>query len=665
MGDVQGMLKLLRPWLVGMLACAVILHVLSARAADRRTLNAEQQAFLAAERALKQGQRIRFHRMLADLRDYPLYPYLRYAELSRYISRTPVKTVRAFLHEYSGTPLAWSLQRNWLENLARRHRWQALVDNYQPDIGIAIQCRYYYALLKLGQATLAFEGARSLWLAGESRPRACDPLFVAWRKAGLLTPALVWRRIELAMERNRPGLALYLARFLPMREQKWVRIWRRVYRHPAEILRIRQLQRDTVRARQISLHGLLRLAANNADTALRVWNTLQERHAFTEKEMLRAESAIGLSLAMQAHPLALTWLAKPRLMNHTNHRLRAWRIRTAMRLGAWATAAAWIETLPARERNADVWRYWLARALDMTGEKARARRIYSALSQTRGYYGFLAADHIDAPYHLVSHPVALTPADRQRLQAMPAIQRARELFHLGRMVQARREWAYAAGMMNTDQLELAAKLAQEWGWHDRGIATAALARAWDDLELRFPIAYRQVVFDNAARNGLELSWVYAVIRQESAFTRDARSPAGALGLMQLMPATARQLAPRIGLRTRLRYHLLSPETNIRLGTAYLRQMLDQMKANRVLATAAYNAGPNRVQRWLPYEGAMPADLWVETVPFSETRRYLQRVLAYTVIYEQRLGFIPSLRAHMQPVGTPAQIATRPGRREPG
>jgi len=664
MGDVPGMLETFRPWLAGALIWVVGLPAASALATERQTLSIQQRTFLAAEHALKRGQRTHFHHLLADLRDYPLYPYLRYAELSRYISHTPAVDMQAFLREYAGTPLAWSLRRNWLENLARRHRWQAFVDHYQPDISTAMQCRYYYARLKLGQTAEAFEGARYLWLVGKSRPRACDPLFAAWRKAGLLTPALVWRRIELAMENNRLSLALYLARFLPMHEQKWVRIWRRVYRHPADILHIRQLQHDTIRTRQIVLHGLLRMAAGDADAAMRTWNTLQERHAFTESQVLKAESGIGLNLAIQAHPLALTWLAKPRLMNHTDHRLRAWRIRVAMRLGAWATAVAWIETLPARERHADVWQYWLARGLEMTGEKTRARRIYTALSQTRGYYGFLAADHISAPYRFANHPITLTPADRQSLQAVPAIQRARELFRLGRIAQARREWAYAASTMHANQLELAAKLAQEWGWHDRGIATAALARAWDDLELRFPIAYRQAVFDNAAKNGLDLSWVYAVIRQESAFTRDARSPAGALGLMQLMPATARRLAPHIGLRAQLRRKLLSPKTNIRLGTAYLRLMLDRMKANRVLATAAYNAGPNRVQRWLPYEGAMPADLWVETIPFNETRRYLQRVLAYTVIYEQRLGFMPSLRAHMQPVGTPAQVATRPGGREP-
>jgi len=655
------LLRLSHACLVGIAFCSLAFFAAPAVAVERHALTVQQRTFLAAEHALKHGRRALFRRLSARLRGYPLYPYLRYAELSRYISRTSAESMQAFFREYADTPLAGKLRRNWLENLARRHRWQAFVEHYRPDTGTAMQCRHAFAQLRLGHAAEAFREARRLWLSATSRPRACDPLFAAWRKAGQLTSELVWRRIELAMGHNRSSLALYLARFLPMHEQAWVRIWRRVYRHPEGILRIRQLQHDSVRARQIVLYGLLRMAARDADAALRAWNILQERHAFSDSQVLKAEYGLGLSLAMQAHPLALTWLAKPRLMNHTDRRLRAWRIRAAMRLGAWATAAAWMETLPDEERNTETWQYWLARALEIAGEKVRARQMYANLSRSRSYYGFLAADRLGVPYHFAHRPVVLSPADRQRLLALPAIQRARELFLLVRMVQARREWASAVRTMDASLLELAAKLAQEWGWHDRGIVTAALAKAWDDLELRFPLPYRRLVFDNAVRNGLKLAWIYAIIRQESSFMRDLRSPAGALGLMQLMPATARRLTGYAGMPGAFRRWLLSPETNIRLGTAYLRQVLRQMRSHPVLATAAYNAGPYRVRQWLPYEGVMPADLWVETVPFRETRRYLQRVLSYAVIYEQRLGTRPSLRARMKPVGTPAQMATRSGR----
>jgi len=642
----------------------VAIQAAPVQATGKTALSAEQKDFLAAEHALRQGQHTLFLRLKSSLRNYPLYPYLRYAELLRYISRTPARDIRSFMQKHAGTSLAQRLQRQWLDNLARRRRWREFVENYQPLGSTALQCRLHVAQLKLGQSGKAFHGAQQMWLSGESRPRACDPLFVAWRKAGQLTPVLAWQRIELAMGKNKARLALYLRRFLPKAEQKWARLWYHIHNRPSRILKDRSLRKDSPRIRQFVLHGLKRMAKRDADAALRAWNTLQERYAFNDEQIIAAEYNIGLNLARQAHPLALSWLAKPRLMNHTDRRLRAWRIRAAMRLGAWETAAAWIESLPESEKKDDMWRYWLARALETTGEKERARNIYSDLGRARNYYGFLAADKLGAPYHFADHPVEITATARQQLEAVPAIIRARELFQLGRIVDARREWAYAAGAMGAQQLEQAAKLAQEWGWYSRSIATAALARSWDDLGLRFPAAYRQTVFNNAAKNSLDLSWVYAVIRQESAFTEDARSPVGALGLMQVMPRTARLLARHSRGRRHIRRLLLSPEPNIRFGTAYLRILLDRMKGHAVLATAAYNAGPGRVREWLPYEKAMPADLWVETIPFNETRLYLQRVLFYTVIYEQRLGFSPSMRARMQPVGSPARLAVRQGLREP-
>lgn len=656
----------LRILFTGILSCVVLtIHAAPAQAIDRNVLSTQQKTFLAAEHALKQGKRMLFQRLKAKLHDYPLYPYLRYAELRRYISRMPAKDMKAFIQEYAGSPLAQRLQRNWLDNLARHHQWQAFVENYQPVGSTTLQCRLHFAQLKLGQTGKAFQGAQKMWLSGNSRPKACDPLFAAWHKAGQMTPALVWRRIELAMGRNQAKLALYLSRFLPMAEQKWARLWYHIHYRPSGLLKNRALKKDTPRTRQIVLHGLRRMAMRDADSALRAWNTLQESYAFNNAQLIKAEYSIGLNLAIQAHPLALIWITSSRLENHTDHKLRAWSIRAAMRLGAWETAIAWIETLPEDEKKAEVWRYWYARALEMSGETKMARDIYSGLSRSRSYYGFLAADQLGSAYHFSDHPIDITPVAGQQLRAIPAIRRARELFQMGRLVAARREWISAAGYMNAQQLERAAKLAQEWGWYDRGIATAALARSWDDLELRFPVAYRQTILNNATKNDLELSWVYAVIRQESAFTKDARSPAGALGLMQLMPNTARQLARHSKARRHIQRLLLAPEANIRFGTAYLRMMLDRMEEHPVLATAAYNAGPRRVKGWLPDNKAMPADLWIETIPFSETRLYLKSVLAYTVIYEQRLGLSPSLQARMQPVGTPAQLAVRQDMRKPG
>ncbi|TFH46824.1 MAG: lytic murein transglycosylase, partial [Lysobacterales bacterium] len=219
----------------------------------------------------------------------------------------------------------------------------------------------------------------------------------------------------------------------------------------------------------------------------------------------------------------------------------------------------------------------------------------------------------------------------------PGAMRARELFSLGRTVDARREWRMFIQNMTDEALVRAAKLAQDWGWHGRAIMTVALTSQLDDLEMRFPLAYHDRVLQQAKANGLNPAWVYAVVRQESAFIADARSPAGALGLMQIMPGTGRMIGRSLDRPLKNRQQLFDADISLEFGSAYLRILLDQLDEHPVLAAAAYNAGPHRVERWLPADETMSVDLWIENIPFRETREYLRRVIAYTAIYEQRLG----------------------------
>jgi soluble lytic murein transglycosylase len=215
-----------------------------------------------------------------------------------------------------------------------------------------------------------------------------------------------------------------------------------------------------------------------------------------------------------------------------------------------------------------------------------------------------------------------------------------ELYALGRIIDARREWFHMVKRLDDEELRATARILADWGWIDRAIFTAARARYWDDLELRFPLRHRTLVDRYADERQLDPAWVYGVLRQESAFTADVRSSAGAVGLMQLMPATARRVAREYKMAAPSDKALIDPETNISLGTGYLRMMLDDLSSNRILATAAYNAGPHRVKRWLPPD-TMDADIWIELIPFRETRLYVQRVMAYAAIYERRLGETPT------------------------
>jgi soluble lytic murein transglycosylase len=316
----------------------------------------------------------------------------------------------------------------------------------------------------------------------------------------------------------------------------------------------------------------------------------------------------------------------------------------------WPQVVSWIAALPQDERQDESWTYWLARALQGTGDTQAADALYRKTAHERTYYGFLAADRIGSEYHLDHIETPVSAALINEIAGLDAVKRVKELFALGRWGQAHSEWRAATAGMDNTRLQAAAKLAEQEGWHDRAIFTLAQTGYWDDLVLRFPLQHATLVEENAKRHGIDIAWVFAVMRQESAFMSNARSHAGAMGLMQLMPATARSVAKTmLNRKPPRRGELLEPDINIALGSAYLKQMKGELGDSAVLATAAYNAGPHRVTRWLP-ERTLPADIWIELVPFDETRGYLRRVLAYTVIYEKRMGKTPTrLNERLHPV----------------
>jgi len=299
----------------------------------------------------------------------------------------------------------------------------------------------------------------------------------------------------------------------------------------------------------------------------------------------------------------------------------------------------WTQGLSEQSKNDHAWRYWQARALAATGKQQQADAIYLALSQYRDYYGFLAAEQINKPYHISSQKLSVPEQTLQQIQQQAVWQRAKELFYLARTAEANREWELATENLKQAELLIVAEMLHRWGWHNRAIATLGLAEAWDYLTLRFPLPYRHLVTNFASHYNLDPAWIYAVIRQESLFQSDARSGAGAQGLMQIMPATARKIARELGAHNHSTAVLSRPEHSIRYGSYYLQQNLNKLQNNLTLATAAYNAGPGRIKEWLPGKDkdSLPADIWVELIPFAETRKYVKRVLEYSAVYEKLLG----------------------------
>ena len=623
-------------------------------AGDSGDLSNAREQFLAARQALVQDDFENFARLQASLQDYPLYPYLVFWQMERSLDSRTTASILSFVDEYKDTPLAWRMRVAWLRHLAANGRWEEYLSFYRSSRNTELRCHFHTAQMETGQEDAAWEGAARLWQVGYSQHSACDALFSAWEAAGKLSTDLRRERIELAMEQGNANLARYLTRGLPEAERDVFTRWLAIHRQPLQLLEDGLRDVSEPYRMRIALHGLMQLATTQADTADDWWPRLISRFAFDEVQRHGAAHAVALQLALNGDVRALEWYAV--LPSESfNQSSRAWVVRTALRNKRWLAVKTWIEEMPATERHSDMWSYWLARAHQATGGEEEADRLFRQLSTSRSYYGFLAADTFDGEYNFnhVALPVSQDVVTALLTQA--PIVRAGELYHLGLYDEAREEWRRALAGMNRQERLAAGSLAAEWQWHDRALLTLAGVGYFDDLAIRFPLAYSEMITTEAERQELDPAWIYAVARQESAMDPHARSPVGAMGLMQLMPSTGMAIARQLAVELVDRQLLLQPEINIRFGSHYLRQMLERFE-HPVLATAAYNAGPHRVERWYPQQPVMDADIWIDTMPFYETREYVRRVMAYSVFYDQRLERpVQRLSERMKPVSKPDSL----------
>ncbi len=629
-----------------------VLLLLAVPASAASSVDQQRELFLQAERALQEREFARYNDLLPRLRDYSLYPYLIYKDLRQRIAVVEGDAFSRFFRDYGHTPLAPMLRSALLRHLAGKKRWKDFLTHYVPEGDISLACYHRTALLETGQKRRALEDIDTLWLSGYKRPSSCEPVFQAARKAGKIDKKLIRQRAYLALERGQISLANHLAQSLSRAGKNRVRQLAKLHLHPGRVTKIRGLGDEQDATRRILIKAVKRLAKRDFEEATASWSTLQRRFSFTPAEKAEVMSGFGLRLAWRHDAEGLKWLSKVR-PQHSSRAVREWGVRLALRQGDWGVALEWLDRLSEEEKAGQEWRYWRARALEALGEQEQAISIYRQLAKNRSYHGFLAADQLEQPYQFEQRPLVFSEQELQSIASVPAIQRAGELYRLGRIAPARREWRHALQHLQGDDLLKAAKLADAWGWHDRVIITLGRSDHLDDLDMRFPLLYREQIFREAGNRGIDPAWVYGLIRQESAFMADVRSHAGALGLMQLMPATAREVAREIKSPVRIPGDVLKPDTNIRLGITYLSGRYQQFNRNPVLATAAYNAGPHRVNRWLPERNPLAADRWIETIPFNETRKYVKRVLAYTAIYEQRLGKEPARLHSRMPLVTAA------------
>lgn len=601
-------------------------------------LAAQRQSYLDAERALAAGDRTRMRTLSPQLRDYPLYPYLRARELGQNLATASSAEIRQFLSQWADVPAAARLRGAWLRALAEQSRWDDVIADYRPGPDPELDCLYRTALLNRDRPDVALNNFQALWLREQPLPAACDRPVQAWASQSGLTPALAWQRFAALMGARNPAAARPVQTWLEPADQAWARLWLQVDQNPALILQAPDLQMaGSDRGAGIVTWGLARWIERNSAEAAPAFDEIRRRGLIADEQLLPLERRLAVLLAARRHPDALRRLDALG-SSREDDSIREWRARLGLAQGDWPLVLRSIEHMPAAQAAQAGWRYWRARALESSGQNGTAERLYRELAGERDYYGLLAARRIGTPPTWTQRPLPRPPVATLRgLAARPAVQRARELFLLGRPGEARSEWEPVLRNADTATWRAAALLAADWNWYGQAIIWLARAGDWDDLVLRFPTPWRSE-FENAAQDTqLPPAWLYAVARVESTLLPEARSGAGALGLMQLLPDTARGVASSIGYRLGDNSQLFDPAVNIRLGSVYLRQLLDRFGGNPVLATAAYNAGLRRVGEWLPAGTELAADVWIDTIPYSETRAYVRRVWEYMAIYESRLG----------------------------
>lgn len=623
---------------------------------DENRLQAQREAFRQAFAHAERGEEARVAEHLDILADYILLPDLEAALIRADLRNASDYRVETFIATQKELGIADEIRARWLNELARRGRWKKYLEIYVVDGSTTRRCHAFTARIATGKTRGIADEILPLWLVGKSQPDACDLPFRYLAEAGYLTESRKRKRLAMALEAREFSLARFLAGDLDWQDRDWVARWQRMRSNATTELAKPERFKNNSAERALILYGFARLARQDPLYTADAWLDYRTRFDFAPAERNEISRAVALWAARKHLPEAAALLAAVPA-SARNLEVRQWQVRTALLNQDWPAIFAYINEMPGAEREREVWRYWRARSMQEQGQHDAASAIFRSLARERDYYGFLAADQIGAPYAFEHRPIQPDAALLAELAERGELLRARELYVAGLHGRARREWNAAIASLPGPATAQAAILAHQWGWPSRAIATASSGDMLNDLEIRFPTPYRELFAEKADAANISFSWAYGVSRSESLFMPDVSSGAGALGLMQLMPATGRQVARRARIPYRNKFSLLDPETNITLGTRYLGRMYERFGGNQVLATAAYNAGPHRVDRWLPENGEVIADIWVDTIPFTETRRYVRRVLSSQVIFTWRLtGSEQRLAELMPPVITAEQLA---------
>lgn len=536
----------------------------------------------------------------------------------------------------SETPLAKKLREKWLYQLAKEKNWTLYVQHYRASEDVSLQCYAQLAKYDQGKTQEALNAAKSLWLVGNTQPEACDDLFKILLSSDKFDENLITERIVLALNKRNLQLARFLLKQYKTPHTQDMELLIGIYRKPVDINKLStgELHDD------FYLYGLKRMVSFNMDKAIAFWRHVKTKKLLSEAQQQAFLAHVALYKAMRAQDDAYEWFHKVKSPFYSDV-LLDWQIRYALKKKKWHRVQKLIEL--SDDKDSPCWQYWLARSLEAQGQRENADVIYQNLSKMRHYYGFLASMKLKKPFHFENEkPVSNLDV---LLPYSAFLQEVKSLYQSGHTLQASRNLNDFMSELPKDEASaLAYWVATELDWHGKSVYLSNSNEELNDqLALRFPLSHREIVNNYAKNYEISPAFVYAIIRQESAFRSEVVSRVGARGLMQLMPKTAQMVAKKEKISLSNHNQLFRSDTNIKIGVAYLKELSKRFNHDLVLMAAAYNAGPRQVNYWLKNHQADSIDIWIETLPWHETRNYLKNVIAFYLVYQYQMHKKPDLK----------------------
>jgi soluble lytic murein transglycosylase len=639
--------------LVGSLWLAAILPAQAQSKAPPRT--PKDQVLLDMGQAFEQQNSQRLRTLLPLAKGHLLEPWAAYWELRVRLGQASPAEIEAFLQRYAGTYQEDRLRNDWLLLLGQAADWDTFKAQYplfRMNDDRSVQC---FAWLALGQPWTSENLAlfNQHWLGLREADLGCAALAQRLLKQGKLAPDTLWLRARLGMVWDNLPIGKQAVEILDPKLSASVNS---IYAQPQKFLKQTAKLKPQYRAELTTL-ALVRLARRDLEGAIQAFSQPQRQKQLSLAQRSWVWGVIGQRAAMQLSDQALGYFRNAKNPYLHEDQL-AWRVRAALRAGRWDEVDSTIAAMHPSQRQENTWVYWRARALlqqaPNDAQRALARGMLQGVAGHSGFYEQLAQEELGRRISAPETPQPPSAAEKAAAQANLGLQRALHAIKLGLRNEGVREWNYhtnlhTKGGMNDRELLAAADLACQHAVWDRCINTSERTKSFADYAQRFPMPYKNLLIEAAKNSNLEAAYVYGLIRQESRFVADATSSAGASGLMQVMPATARWTAKKIGLTSFKLAQLQDPAVNLTIGMAYLKLLLDDFSGAMPLATAAYNAGPSRAKSWRGAANAptLEAAVWIENLPFSETRNYVKKVLSNSVTYDVLLSGTPqSLQARL-------------------